>query len=53
MYAAEVTRYHVAVKYFALKALRGAEWAMEACEPEDQANYGAWDFKCCPMKGRP
>lgn len=40
VYAAEVTRYHVAVKYFALKALRGAERAIEACEPEDQAHYG-------------
>eukprot|EP00438_Fugacium_kawagutii_P019708 Skav215086 [mRNA] locus=scaffold1068:49011:57274:+ [translate_table: standard] len=30
VYAAEVTRYHVAVKYFALKALRGAQRAMEA-----------------------
>ena len=40
VYTAEVTRYHVAVKYFALKALRGAERAMDACEPEDQANYG-------------
>lgn len=44
VYAAEVTRYHVAVKYFALKALRGAERAIEACEPEDQAHYGRPDF---------
>ena len=43
VYAAEVTRYHVAVKYFALKALRGAERAIEACEPEDQAHYGRLD----------
>lgn len=46
VYTAEVTRYHVAVKYFALKALRGAERAMDACEPEDQANYGISSLLC-------
>ncbi|CAK9075917.1 CSC1-like protein ERD4 (Protein EARLY-RESPONSIVE TO DEHYDRATION STRESS 4) [Durusdinium trenchii] len=40
VYAMEATRYTVVVKYFALKALWGAERAKEACEPEDQANYG-------------
>ena len=43
IYALEATRYHVALKYLALKAwnrgFRGPEQVLRACE-EDQANYG-------------